>query len=399
MGEDFGSALERRRKDKGLSREGLARRIGYTYQYVWEQETGRKPPTQPFAEACDHVLAADGALLTLATGREAVKRRTVLGIGALSTMETIRHELTRTVAGDDADAVDVEEWEAIAWEYGHTYLVTPAPKLIDQLSADFLTVKSLLESSGEKSRKSYCRVASQLAVITARTWSSLSEHRQAWRWWRTARVTADASGDIAERMMCRGEEVVMGLYEHRPITVLLDIAEQAIEIGGDHPTRGTVGLWAGIAQAHATLGHEHEAVAALRRLEELTERLPSETTRAKATIYGWPEYRMRHTESYVYAQLGMTRPAYAAQERALGLYPESAPIGRAQVSLHGARCQIIDGDITSGIDQARQALDYLPSERRTDALIKSVVREVVDAVPEAERRRGPVRELAEVSGC
>lgn len=53
MGQDFGNALERRRADKGLSREGLAKRIAYTYQYVWEQENGRKPPTRRFAEACD----------------------------------------------------------------------------------------------------------------------------------------------------------------------------------------------------------------------------------------------------------------------------------------------------------------------------------------------------------
>nr|WP_307937093.1 hypothetical protein [Salinispora arenicola] len=43
-------------------------------------------------------------------------------------------------------------------------------------------------------------------------------------------------------------------------------------------------------------------------------------------MFGWPEVRLRHTESYVYTHLGHTQRALAAQDRALELYP--ADLGR-----------------------------------------------------------------------
>jgi transcriptional regulator with XRE-family HTH domain len=169
MSQDFGSALKQLREAKGLSRQGLASRIGYTYQYVWEQETGRKPPTAKFAKVCDHVLATGGALLALATGRTDVDRRTLL-----------------------------------------------------------------------------------------------------------------------------------------------------------------------------------------------TSRLPASTTDASVTFYGWPETRVRHGESYVYTALGETKAAYAAQERALALYPDQLIVAPAQVKLHRSRGMIIDGDIRAASRMHNRPLPTCP---------------------------------------
>jgi len=369
MSQDFGSALKQLREAKGLSRQGLASRIGYTYQYVWEQETGRKPPTAKFAKVCDHVLATGGALLALATGRTDVDRRTLLSVGALAAFETIRHDLTRVVSADEADTVDINEWEAIASEYGHSYSVTPASDLVRQLSADFLAVRGLIETSTGITRNGYCRVASQLAVITALAWSTLAESRHAWRWWRTARLAADASGDLDARMLCRGEEICLGLYEGRPVSLLLDRAAEAVAIGGDYPSRGTVALHAGIAQARAVVGHAADARAALARVEDLTSRLPASTTGASVTFYGWPETRVRHGESYVYTALGETKAAYAAQERALALYPD------------------------------QQTIADVPTDRRSNSMLTTMARKVIDSLPETERRRDDVAAFAVLAGA
>ncbi len=398
MGESFGARVKRLREARKWSRRGLADRIGYTPQYVWEQETGRKPPTKRFASACDEKFGENGALVAMVKGDDDMRRRTVLGVGALATMETIRRSLTSAVAGEDADRADLDEWEGVAWEYGHTYLATPASQLLDQLADDFLKIQKLIQLSSENIRPGYCRVASQLAVITAQTLSNLAATEQAKRWWRTARVTADASGDLAAMMMCRGEEVVLGLYDGRPIPVLLQLADQAAQLGGDTPTRGTVGLWAGVAQANATLGRAAEAEDALRRLNELTERLPAETVRAEATIFGWPEYRVRHTESFVYTHLGDTRRAYASQERALALYADRFDlVGRSRVQLHRATCMLLDRDIHNGIAYATSVLTGLPEGYRGDGLVASVLNTVLDAVPKTEAGRSDVRALADLA--
>lgn len=397
MGEQFGAMLERLRKTRKWSRRGLADRIGYSWQYVWEQETGRKPPTEPFAVVCDEALGANGVLVAMVRGDD-MRRRTVLGAGALATMETIGRSLTCAVTGEETDRVDLDEWEAAAWEYGHTYLTTPAAKLIGQLADDFLKIQTLIKTSTESTRPGYGRIASHLAVITARTLSNLAATEQAKRWWRTARVTADTSGDLATRMMCRGEEVVMGLYDGRPIPVLLHLADQAVQLGGDTPTRGTVGLWAGVAQANATLGRISEATAALRRLNKLTEQLPAETIRAEATIYGWPEFRVRHTESFVYSHLGDTSRAYTAQDRALELYADRLDVvGRSQVQLHRARCMLLDRDIRDGVACATEVLTSLPESHRGDGLVASVLNTVLAAVPHAEAGRSDVRALVDLA--
>lgn len=145
------------------------------------------------------------------------------------------------------------------------------------------------------------------------------------------------------------------------------------------------------------LGRATEAVDALRRLDVLSEALPAETTRAASTLYGWPEYRLRHTESYVHTYLGNTSEAYQAQDRAIALYPGlSDSVGRTLVQLHRARSMVLDGDIRDGVDHAYRAIDGLPGAFRSDASIQSVAGSVLDAVPGTERDWADVRTLVEM---
>jgi len=343
-------------------------------------------------------LALDEGSMASATGSDEVNRRQLLmGLAAVTALESARRGLARVVA--EPEQADLDEWEAIAAEYGHSYLVISPEILIHQLSIDMPAARALIGASPARLRPGYCRVASELAVITARTWSSLEEYRQAWRWWRTARVLADASGDLATRMMCRGEEVVMGLYEHRPMSILFNLAAEAVALGGDTPTRGSVGLWAGIAQAHATIGRASDAVNALNHLERITDTLPSSITDAADSIYGWPEYRTRHTQSYVYTQLGDTSAAGGAQERALALYPETLPACRAQVELHRARCMVLDHDVRGGLAHATQIIGDLPDGFQRDAMVLSVGRKVLDTVPRSQWSQPEARVLLDALRC
>lgn len=51
----------------GFSLSELARQINYSKSQVSRIENGHKRPTRAFAQACDHVLSADGMLLAAVT--------------------------------------------------------------------------------------------------------------------------------------------------------------------------------------------------------------------------------------------------------------------------------------------------------------------------------------------
>lgn len=61
----FPRLLVELRRERGLSLRGLARLVNYSHTYLWEIETGRKPPTMHFAGSVDATLQAGGRLAEL----------------------------------------------------------------------------------------------------------------------------------------------------------------------------------------------------------------------------------------------------------------------------------------------------------------------------------------------
>ncbi len=107
---------------------------------------------------------------------------------------------------------------------------------------------------------------------------------------------------------------------------------------------------------------------------------------ADESVFGWPEHRLRHTESFVYTEIGDTPRAIAAQDRALQLYPATQTTNRAMVQMHRASCIIQDRNIGDGMRYAAQVLDALPVETHNQ-LIYETARRAVATVPHNERSR------------
>jgi hypothetical protein len=107
---------------------------------------------------------------------------------------------------------------------------------------------------------------------------------------------------------------------------------------------------------------------------------------------GWPEYRMRHTDSYVHSHLGETALAYDAQDRADLLYPPELAREHAQVELHRARCLILDGHIGDGLGHALRMLVELPEQFHNQSVYE-IGGHVLTAVPPSERGRTAVADL------
>jgi hypothetical protein len=133
-------------------------------------------------------------------------------------------------------------------------------------------------------------------------------------------------------------------------------------IARDRADAGTAGVLAGLAQTQAVAGRG-DALETLGRVAEVTERVNATEAADFESMFGWPEVRLRHTQSYVYTALGETARAYAAQDAALVLYGQELARERAAMLLHRAHCMIKDGDLSGGVGYAHQVLNELPSER------------------------------------
>lgn len=300
-------------------------------------------------------------------------------------LEALRHGLEQL-----ADA-DPDEWDAIAADYAVTFYSIPAIELVGQLGADLVVLEHMLAA---KPHADLHRVAAQLSVVTAMALASAQQVPLARRWWRTARRYADQSGDLDTRIWVRDWEVVNGTYERRPIRHILNLADETIALADGHVCRGTAGVWSGRAQALALAGCAEDAIDALRATADITECMPAAVVADAESMLGWPEVRLRHTESYVYTHLGMTSQAMTAQDRALELYPMELARERAQLQMHQASCHIQRGDIADGLRHAASVLDELPAYQH-NALLYEVGQRVMQVVPNTEHRRVEYGELHE----
>jgi hypothetical protein len=149
------------------------------------------------------------------------------------------------------------------------------------------------------------------------------------------------------------------------------------------------------AQAHAVLGQERQARAALTALAGTFERLPADVTDESVSLGGWPEHRLRHTESYAFMHLGDTRRGEHARERALELYPAQAWRGPTQLRLHRAASLIAGRDVGEGARYATGVLEPLSAGQRADRFVAKIADHALAAVPAAASHTPAVREFRE----
>jgi transcriptional regulator with XRE-family HTH domain len=396
-----------------LTVERFAEHLGVAARTVakWEAQGSGIAPMPAIQEVLDTALeratpaqqARFQLLLSGAPGRRPgdngdMNRRellvdfAVLGLAAsLAGVEAVRQGLSAAVAGD-RHAADLDEWDRIVHEYARSYYLTPADRLLRDLTADLSVLQVRLGETGGILQRGLARAGGQLAAISAVAWAEAGEPRRADRWWRTARQLADASGDIEARTWVRGREVTNGIYAQRPVPAILDRATEATSIAGLLASAGSAHLYGGLAQTLAVDGRSDEALAALGRVADVTDQLPSHVVADEGSMLGWPEVRLRHTESYVHTWLGDTRRAYAAQEAALRIYPESLARDRAKVLLHRVACMIHDGDVGGGLAYAGRVLDGLPVQHHTES-VYAIGRAAMRVVPARERGRPEAAEL------
>jgi transcriptional regulator with XRE-family HTH domain len=395
--DQFGAAMRRLREARGLSLRALSAQVSYDHGYLGQIERGKRHPTQAVAAAVDRALHADGTLMVVyeeATVEGEMQRRAVLrGLSALAvgSPTMIALEALRQGIGVSLDA-DHDSWEQVAADYGRAFYTTPHEQLLQHLVGDLTVLQQMIAGQTGRRRRALTRAAGQLSVIVAMALAASGQSHVAARWWTSAQHAADEAADLDTQILVRSWMVVSGGYERRPLPDLIMLADETAAMVAGRATSAVAGLHAGRAQALARAGRYDDAIAAVDAVETVTARIPADVARDEESLFGWPEHRLLHTQSYVYTHVGELDAAANAQDRALTLYPASQARLRTQVALHRAACLIKDGHVSDGLRYAADLLDDLPREHHNTVLYE-VARQVLATVPAVERARPEVGDL------
>ncbi len=307
-------------------------------------------------------------------------------------LEPIRQALTSALPGGAEEHL-VQDWEEIAFEHGHAFLITPPGDLLPDLAADFVALLDTVNSAKRNAlQDNLCGPAGKLAALMAMTVSSLGERRHARNWWKTARHAADASKDRDLRVWVRGYEAMNALYAARPLSAVLRLSQDALKLARGHGGAAVLEAMAARAQALAMInGRAGEAAAAMRDLEAQWERLPSAAPDDRLATGAWPETALHHTAAFTYTYTGDTALAQRARSAALARYPVSMRRQRAQIELLQATGMVRDGDVVAGVEHAGRTVEGLATAQRTTT-IQRAAHMVLDAVPDADLARPAVRD-------
>jgi transcriptional regulator with XRE-family HTH domain len=307
-------------------------------------------------------------------------------------LETVRTVFGDTVGYDERHHLD--HWEEAAVDYGYSYLATSPADLIPDLAADLVAVRSVMRRIPDKDSseyRSWCRVGGAFSALMAKSLSNFGQPRGSREWWSVAQHLTDASGDLNLALWVRGERIIHGFYENRPVPALLRQVESAADLAHDHPCAGLAKVSTGRAQALALTGDYRSAEKELRRTEGILNRLPSAVTSDNSSIMGWAEDRFLYTQAWVYSYMGDEARTDHATERALPMYPESAIRARAQVKFMQAFARVQSGDISEGIRHAQATYESLSSGQST-TMVNTLARRVLNPVPVEARKRSDVAE-------
>lgn len=311
-------------------------------------------------------------------------------------LDSVRAAVGGTLGHDDRNHLD--DWEETAVEYGYSYISTPPLHLIPNLAADLVSVRSIIRSvpSGTPEYRNWCRVSGVLSGLMAKSLSNIGQARDSRQWWNMAQHVTDESGDLGLRLWVRGERIVHGLYENRPVPILLRQVENAWEIAHGYSRAEVASISAVSAQVSALSGDTRSAENGLRRAHAILSALPSGATGTKGSaLTGLKEDELRYAEAWVYAHAGDQGKADLAIERALALYPDTDSRTPAQVKLMQAFSRVRSGDITEGIQRARKVYEPISPEQRT-TMVDALARRVLRSVPDDARDRPDVSEYRDI---
>ncbi|KWX05128.1 hypothetical protein TH66_05260 [Carbonactinospora thermoautotrophica] len=322
----------------------------------------------------------------------AVTTGLVLTPSHLVAIEQTRQRLHDTTTGTGIPADILDRLEGLIPGYERRfYELAPIPRL-GALLTDFDEVTRWLgHRLPVMTQRRLWRVAAHLADLAADTLRVLGQHREAAAWLATARMAADEAGDRPLATWIRSFQAVHAISCENDPTRGLRYAQEAQGFARN-PSPGLMLALDQEALAHAKLGNETAARAALDRAKDALEHVPENQQRS--ALWGFQEHKLHGATSHVMTILGRTREARAAQPEIFRHFPKSS-FTWIRTKLDQAKCLIHDGDLDAGCASAARTLLDLSPEYRTP-LVLNRAREVLLLLPEKHRKRPAARELHDI---
>ncbi|MER7133081.1 hypothetical protein [Streptosporangium saharense] len=289
-------------------------------------------------------------------------------------------EQLRTIVDRRTGVSVLAEWEEIAWEYGLQMAGRPPSMVIHDLSLDVLAFQQAMDRAPSHEAGQWRFLNARFTFLMADTLGSAGRSRESRHWWASARRAAEQTGNRHTMALAHASEAVQGLYEDRPLALVLSRVNTVLDLMEGRPCQAMARALGARAHALALAGDHASAYAALDEQADVFDALPDEVTRNQLSyaMDGWPLFRLLHTRSLVYALCGHPRIAQAQQE-ALAAHPVGRPRQTAQVRLHEAISAVRGGDVDDGLEYARRVVTELGSNVNRFVLRTAAL--VADAAP------------------
>lgn len=310
-----------------------------------------------------------------------LRRQLLTGIAAVGAAMALPPmdglERLRFVVDQAVGEPTLEEWEETAWEYAHQIVSRPLHAVIADLSVELLALQRVMPSEADH-EDGWARVNTRMTLLLAHALGSAGHSRESRLWWASARRAAAHAGDDMTALVS-AFEAVQGLYENRPLPLILSRADAALAATRGRPCVAAAKALGARAHAHALLGDTATAYTDLDNQARVYDQLPDHVTRDQISAEGWPITRTLHTRSLVFTLTGH-RGAGRAQREAIAAYPRGRERQAAQVQLHVAMSAVLAGDITEGLDHAQTILADLGPDKITRFLLH-IAQSVADVIP------------------
>ncbi|MFL6110682.1 MAG: hypothetical protein ACJ786_04950 [Catenulispora sp.] len=321
-----------------------------------------------------------------------VGNRGVLSAPLLDAVDAIRRQGDEVFEKTAITVATLDRLEEDAEAHGAAYATTPPLTLLCDVVADYADVQEALAGRLPADfRQRLCRVAAQLAGLTALVFADVARSSQARGWFHLSHRAADETGDRRLRAWARAIEALEPFFNGDYPRALL-LTQQAQALAGQ--TASPPGVLGSAIEARtlARIGRSSEALGALRRADEGYQRLAVDTD--TSTWLGYPKPVHLYHRGDILTRLGMGTLARKALNEAAEVYSSSALRGRAYVEFCHAICDIQENQIADGCERALNTLIDVPVDCRV-AMVKIRAKEVLEAVPPEVRSTRAVQHLKE----
>ncbi|MFF0386904.1 hypothetical protein [Streptomyces sp. NPDC004286] len=309
---------------------------------------------------------------------------------ALTALTDTRRSVDAALTAADIPSADLADLEAAAETYGYGYGGQTPTGFLADLAADFAGLRPLLVSvQPVATRTRVCRVAGQMAGMTAVVLHDLGARSEARSWFATAAAAARESGDRHLHAWVLAREAMVPINWGAP-QAAARLAEQARQIAGSRPTAAATLAAAVAARAYALAHQPEKAQAALDDADTLMARLP-DADRADTWLTHGDQKHHVHL-SHALTALGDTRRARESQQRALELSAPTSTMTRSLLAIDAATCTHRDGDSETACRRVTAVLGGLPPAYRT-GLVHRRAADLYRAIPAQHHREKAAEEL------